>query len=180
MRAHLAEAPAARALDAALFLDAKLGLVDDMLAYFDRASMACSLEVRVPFLDHELVELCATIPAGAKVNHLQGKHVLRLAARGLVPDLVLAKRKRGFFNESVPAWLSADGGALMHDLLLCRDPAVAAVLDTDVIERAMREFHAGRGRLAPFLLAVVMLELWLGDYLPRAFGLAAEPEMLAA
>jgi asparagine synthase (glutamine-hydrolysing) len=177
-RAHLAEAPAARALDAALFLDARLGLVDDMLAYFDRASMACSLEVRVPFLDHELVELCATVPAGAKVNHRHGKHVLRLAARGLVPDLVLAKRKRGFFNESVPAWLSADGGALMHDLLLARNPAIGAVLDTEVAERALREFHAGRRGLAPFLLSLVMLELWLGDYLPRAFGLASEPEAL--
>ena len=68
-RAHLAEAPAARGLDAALFLDARLGLVDDMPAYFDRASMACSLEVRVPFLDHELVELRATVPAAAKVNN---------------------------------------------------------------------------------------------------------------
>ncbi len=84
--------PARRArapLEAALYLDARLGLVDDMLTYFDRASMACSLEVRVPFLDHELVELCARIPAAHKVRRLQGKHVLRLAARGHVPDFVL-------------------------------------------------------------------------------------------
>ena len=73
----------------------------------------CSLEVRVPFLDHELVELCARIPASAKVRRLQGKHVLRLASRGLVPDFVLEKRKRGFFNEAVGAWLGADDGA--HD-----------------------------------------------------------------
>jgi asparagine synthase (glutamine-hydrolysing) len=179
-RAHVAEAPAARALDAAMFLDAKLGLVDDMLAYFDRASMACSLEVRVPFLDHELVELCATVPASAKVNHLKGKHVLRLAARGLVPDFVLSKRKRGFFNESVPAWLSADGGALMHDLLLARAPAIGAVLEIHPVEQALRQFSAGRRGLAPFLLAVVMLELWLGDYLPRAFALAGDRKVVVA
>ena len=60
-----------------------------MLTYFDRASMACSLEVRVPFLDHEFVELCARIPTDVKVRRLQGKHVLRRAAKGLVPDFVL-------------------------------------------------------------------------------------------
>ena len=77
VRGHLAGAPGAAPLEAALYLDARLGLVDDMLTYFDRASMACSLEVRVPFLDHELVELCARIPTEHKVRRLQGKHVLR-------------------------------------------------------------------------------------------------------
>ena len=51
-----------------LYLDAQLALVDDMLHYFDRASMAHSLEVRVPFLDHQLVEFCATIPSSLKVG----------------------------------------------------------------------------------------------------------------
>jgi hypothetical protein len=50
------------------------------------------------------------------------------------------------------------------------------VIDTEPAELALRQFHAGRQRLAPFLLSLVMLELWLGDYLPRAFGLASEPE----
>ena len=66
-------------LPAALYLDGQLGLVDDMLHYFDRASMAHSLEVRVPFLDHHLVELCATIPAQLKVRRLDTKHVLKHA-----------------------------------------------------------------------------------------------------
>ena len=72
-------------LPAALYLDGQLGLADDMLHYFDRASMAHSLEVRVPFLDHELVELCAAMPASLKVHRGETKHVLRHAARGLVP-----------------------------------------------------------------------------------------------
>src|SRR3954453_10098243 len=55
VRARMAGAPNAAPLEAALYLDARLGPVDDMLTYFDRASMACSLEVRVPFLDHDLV-----------------------------------------------------------------------------------------------------------------------------
>ena len=75
----------------------QLALVDDMLHYFDRASMAHSLEVRVPFLDHHLVEHCATIPDELKVRGLTRKHLLRSVAKGIVPDHVLEKKKVGFF-----------------------------------------------------------------------------------
>jgi asparagine synthase (glutamine-hydrolysing) len=172
---HLADAPGAAPLEAALFLDAKLGLVDDMLTYFDRASMACSLEVRVPFLDHELVELCAQIPTAAKVRRLQGKHVLRRASRDLVPGFVLDKRKRGFFNESVGAWLSAGDGAVVERVLLGRDAAYERVLDRSAVERAVAAWRGGQARQAPLLLSLIMLELWLGEYLPRAFAIAREP-----
>ena len=96
------------ALGSALYLDARLGLADDMLHYFDRASMAHSLEVRVPFLDHQLVELCATIPSAYKLHRFRrSKHVLKIAARGLVPDRIIDKPKVGFFNRSVEGWLRA-------------------------------------------------------------------------
>ena len=167
-------------LEAALYLDAKLGLVDDMLTYFDRASMAHSLEVRVPFLDHELVELCARVPAGHKVRRLQGKHVLRLAARGKVPDFVLEKRKRGFFNDAVDAWLGADGGAVVERTLLAPDPAYEAVLDRAVVEQAVSDWRAGRLRRGPLLLSLITLELWLSRYLPRAFAAARAPVRSAA
>jgi asparagine synthase (glutamine-hydrolysing) len=173
LRDRLANVPGAGPLEAALYLDARLGLVDDMLTYFDRASMACSLEVRVPFLDHEFVELCARIPAGHKVHRLQGKHVLRQAARGLVPDFVLEKRKRGFFNEAVGTWVGASGGALVDDLLLGPDPAYASVLDPAAVSGAVAEWRGGRAGNANLLLALVMLELWLGRYLPRATAPAA-------
>jgi asparagine synthase (glutamine-hydrolysing) len=178
VRGTLAGAPGAAPLEAALYMDARLGLVDDMLTYFDRASMACSLEVRVPFLDHELVELCARIPTAHKVHRLQGKHVLRLAARGHVPDFVLSKRKRGFFNEQVGTWIGAAGGALVERVLLGPDPAYAQVVDQGAVRRAVAEFRGGRAENAKLLLALVMLELWLGEYLPRA--LTAAPEQVAA
>lgn len=168
LRGRMADAPGAAPLEAALYLDARLGLVDDMLTYFDRASMACSLEVRVPFLDHELVELCAQIPTSHKVHRLQGKHVLRIAARDHVPASVLTKRKRGFFNESVGSWVGAAGGALVDRLLLAPQPAYAAVCDRASVARVVREWRAGRSGHADLLLALVMLELWLGEYLPRA------------
>jgi asparagine synthase (glutamine-hydrolysing) len=165
---RLAGAPAGAPLESALYLDARLGLVDDMLTYFDRASMACSLEVRVPFLDHELVELSARIPAEHKVRRLRGKHVLRVAARKQVPDFVLAKRKRGFFNESIGSWVTAGDEALVNRLLLAPDPAYASVVPRSAVERVVREWRGGRAGNAKLLLALVMLELWLTEYLPRA------------
>jgi asparagine synthase (glutamine-hydrolysing) len=165
---RISGAPGRSPLESALYLDARLGLVDDMLTYFDRASMACSLEVRVPFLDHELVELCSRIPAGHKVRRLQGKHVLRLAAKDHVPDFVLQKRKRGFFNEAVGSWVGAEGGALVDELLLDPSPAYAAVVEPSAVARAVSDWRGGHGGNANLLLGLVMLELWLREYLPRA------------
>jgi hypothetical protein len=114
------------------------------------------------------------------VRRLQGKHVLRRAARDLVPDFVLGKRKRGFFNESVPAWLAGDGGATVERLLAADEPAYAEIVDPLVVRRAIGEFRDGGQRHASLLLSLVMLELWLGEYLPRAFADAAAPERAAA
>jgi asparagine synthase (glutamine-hydrolysing) len=174
LRDRLSGAPGAAPLEAALYMDARLGLVDDMLTYFDRASMACSLEVRVPFLDHELVELAATIPTKHKVHRLQGKHVLRLAAKGRIPDFVLEKRKRGFFNEAVSTWMAADDAAVVRRLLLSDDPAYAAVVDPGTVRRAVTEWRGGRAEHSNLLLGLVMLELWMTEYLPRAMAPALE------
>jgi asparagine synthase (glutamine-hydrolysing) len=159
-------------LDATLYLDQQLGLVDDMLHYFDRTSMAHSLEVRVPFLDHELVELCATFPTRAKVDwRLTGKAVLRRAARGLVPDRVIEKPKVGFFNQAVSSWFRAQADAVVSDRLLRGDAATADLLDRQAVEQLVHAFRTDPAR-APvgLLLAVLMLEIWLSDTLPRAAG----------
>ena len=118
-------------LPAALYLDGQLGLADDMLHYFDRASMAHSLEVRVPFLDHQLVELCASMPADLKVRRLETKHVLRHAARGLVPDRIIDKPKIGFFNSAVDDWFRAQTRGAISDYLLGPNPRYAEMIDRD-------------------------------------------------
>ena len=133
-------------LPAALFLDAQLGLVDDMLHYFDRASMAHSLEVRVPFLDHHVVELCATIPAELKVPaRLETKHVLKHAARGLVPDRIIDKPKIGFFNAAVDGWFRAQTRGAISDYLLGPNPRYAEMLDRSEVERLVKGQADGAG-----------------------------------
>ena len=157
------------ALPAALYLDAQLGLVDDMLHYFDRASMAYSLEVRVPFLDHHLVEYCATIPSRHKVRRLDTKHVLKRSVRGLIPDRIIDKPKVGFFHNAVDAWFRAQTRGSISDYLLGPNPRYAEILDRVVVERLVRQHGAGSGTgNERVLLSVLMLEVWLSSYLPRA------------
>jgi asparagine synthase (glutamine-hydrolysing) len=170
--AHHELAPAAGAvpLEAALYLEAQLGLADDRLHYFDRASMAWSLEVRVPFLDHHVIEAFTALPPLAKVRGMEGKRALRHAAKGLVPDFVLEKPKLGFFSASVDTWLTAGGSATVDRLLLAQPPRAAELIDPTVIGRIVGRSRNGDARATRAVLSLVMLELWLSEFLPRAFG----------
>jgi asparagine synthase (glutamine-hydrolysing) len=163
-------------LTATLYLDGQLGLVDDMLHYFDRASMAYSLEVRVPFLDHHVVELCATIPPRHKVHRLNTKHVLKHVARGLIPDRIIDKPKIGFFHGAIDDWFRAQVPGAISDYLLGSAPRYAEIIDRGEVERLIVGHAHGRdngnGRL---LLSLLMLEAWLSSYLPRALS-ASTPE----
>jgi asparagine synthase (glutamine-hydrolysing) len=161
-------------LAAALYLDAQLELVDDMLHYFDRATMAHSLEVRMPFLDHHLVELTATIPAALKVKRLRNKHVLRLAAEGIVPPRVVSdkeKTKIGFFHSAVDAWFRAQVSGAVTEYLLNDRLACADFLDQTELQAVVRRHLAGSDTENTYgLFAILMLEVWLSSYLPRALG----------
>lgn len=156
---------------ATLYLDSQLGLADDMLHYFDRASMAHSLEVRVPFLDHRVVEYCATIPGAHKVSHLQTKHVLKRAVRGLIPDEIIDRPKVGFFNAAVDAWFRAQMQGATADYLRNGSARYTEMLDRVEVERMLAEHATEKGsRNGYALLAILMLEVWLSTYLPRATG----------
>jgi len=157
-----------------LYLSQHFGLVDDMLHYFDRTSMAHSLEVRVPFLDHRLVELVATIPNRLKVDgRLTGKALLRRVARGLVPIRVLQKPKVGFFSSAVEGWFRAQLRGAAADRLLAPSRATAELFDLAEIRALVEAARRGDSVNARLLLALLMLEIWLADTLPRASRTAA-------
>ena len=168
--ASLPGADNADPLAAALAIDAQMALPDDMLHYFDRGSMAHSLEVRVPFLDHPLVEKVASIPTNLKLHGSTTKYVLREAARGIVPDRIIDKPKIGFFNAGVSSWMSA---TLERDadLLLPGNPAYAEHLERRGVEQLLNaQLRAPTARRAQLLLSILLLEVWLVTYLPRALG----------
>lgn len=124
-------------LDWVLNADMHTYLPDDELRKVDRLSMWHSLEVRVPFLDHKLVEFSATIPSRYKLNKWKKKYVLIKAIEGIVPKTVLTRRKQGF---SIPLanWLRGPLKGLVHDYLsekkledvgLFNSKAVKAMID---------------------------------------------------
>jgi len=166
-------------LPVTLYLDGQLALVDDMLHYFDRTSMAHSLEVRVPFLDHEFVELAARIPSDLKVRRLQRKWLLKQVARGIVPDRAIDKRKVGFFRGSVGDWFQAQAGKSIESYLLQPEPRYAEFLDREEVRRLVQgQMDRSNGANRHLLLAILLLEIWLASYLPRA--LAAAPPVRSA
>ena len=150
-----------------LYLDAQLGLVDDMLHYFDRASMAHSLEVRVPFLDHRARRVLRADPDRPEgAPSLTTKYVLKQAARGLVPDRIIDKRKIGFFN------------ARRRRLVPGRRRTARSPTTSAAASRATRRSstatrsrrlvdaahgRAGRSRVASCCSSILMLEVWLSD-----------------
>ena len=160
-----------------LFLSAKLALVDDMLHYFDRASMGCSLEVRPPFLDHQLVEWCARVPDRLKVdNRFRGKALLRRVAPDLLPAWIVDQWKVGFFSGSVSAWFAGQSTGSLADWLLQPDPAYAELLDRKEVERLVAGAAGGNSRDEnDLLLALLMLEIWISSVRPRALA-GARPD----
>jgi asparagine synthase (glutamine-hydrolysing) len=156
-----------------LHVDTQLGLVDDMLHYFDRASMAHSLEVRVPFLDHKVVELCARVPPELKVHGRTTKYLLRRAALGLVPDRIIDKPKVGFFNGFVSSWFEAQAGNAIREYLLQPNPKYSDLLSRTAVEQLVRaQSGTPMSGHADLLFSILLLEVWLSSYLPRATSVA--------
>jgi asparagine synthase (glutamine-hydrolysing) len=160
------EGSASRGVERALMLDGQLNLVDDMLHYFDRTSMAHSLEVRVPYLDHRLVEFCSRMPTKLKVSHGSTKRILRSVARGLVPDLVIDRPKVGFFSGAVEYWFHRQVGGAIGEVLLDPGARYTQFVERAEVERLIR--GGGSYRRSKLLLSVLMLELWLSTYLRNA------------
>jgi asparagine synthase (glutamine-hydrolysing) len=155
------------AVDRALYADSLFGLADDMLHYFDRTSMAHSLEVRVPFLDHPLVEFTATIPWQLKVRNGVTKSLLKTAARGLVPDAIIDKPKIGFFNSEVDGWLRRQLSGVTGRYLLADDLRIAEFVDSSVVRELASDLESPQRSKPHLVLALLMLEVWLADALPR-------------
>jgi asparagine synthase (glutamine-hydrolysing) len=134
-------------------------LPGDILTKVDRASMAVSLEARVPLLDHPLVEFALSLPDGLKLRDGTGKWVLREAIRGLVPPLVLEKRKQGF---AVPlrSWFRHE---LRHrvDALHAGAARIGEYVDARAVGRIVREHLTRRRDHSDLVWRLMALELWL-------------------
>jgi asparagine synthase (glutamine-hydrolysing) len=153
-------------LNDVLRADVRLVLPNDMLRKVDSMSMANSLEVRVPYLDHRFVELCFALPAHFKIGAGVRKRILRDAFAPLLPEKVLQKPKHGF---EVPLlnWLRNGLRPLIEDDLLA-DGFVAeqGLFDaTAVTDLKNRLFSAGPGDVAPLVWALIVFQYWWKKYM---------------
>ncbi|WP_250033198.1 N-acetylglutaminylglutamine amidotransferase [Paractinoplanes maris] len=150
------------AVDAALRLDSQVMLVDDPVKRVDNMTMAWGLEARVPFLDHELVELAAACPPALKLAH-GGKGVLKEAARGVVPDEVI-DRTKGYFP--VPGIRHLEGAMLdkVRDALGAQAARDRGLFRPEYVELLLADPNTPRTTLgANQLWQLALLEMWLQD-----------------
>jgi asparagine synthase (glutamine-hydrolysing) len=157
---HFARAGAETGIDRALRLDTTVMLVDDPVKRVDNMTMAWGLEGRVPFLDHELVELAATCPPGLKIAH-DGKGVLKQAARRVIPSEVI-DRPKGYFP--VPALTHLEGPYLdmVRDALYAPVAKERGLFNAEAVDALLADPN---GKLTPLrgneLWQIALLELWL-------------------
>lgn len=158
---YFESAKAVDPLDRALYQDIKFYLPDDILALTDRVGMWHSLELRVPFVDHTLVEFCARIPASLKLKLARGekKHLLRRAAAPVLPKSVLDHRKQGF-AAPLAMWLRGSLRGYVEACLSSAEIARSGVLVPAEVARHMAAHQARRSLNDKLIFSVLMFERW--------------------
>jgi asparagine synthase (glutamine-hydrolysing) len=158
-RARYAETAGAEPLARLQDVDLGTYLVDDLLVKTDRASMAHSLEVRVPFLDPVVAELALALPTGQKVLALAKKRLLRRAAAGLVPRSIVHGPKRGF---SIPAaaWLRGELEPFARELLSPQALRADGFFRPDAVRVLLDEHVSGREDHSRALWGLLCFQLW--------------------
>jgi asparagine synthase (glutamine-hydrolysing) len=150
----------AATLDRLVDLTLRTYLLDELLPKVDRTSMAHALEVRAPFLDHELAELALRLPGRTRIRHLRLKSVLKDALRGTVPDLILDRPKHGF-GLPLGQWFREDLARLTASTLGAPGAEVRSFLVGPPLDRLLEEHRTGRTDHGHALWSLLTLELFL-------------------
>ncbi len=142
-----------------LRIDWQTQLAENLLLLTDKMSMAVSLECRVPFLDHRLVELASQIPARHKLPDGRLKGLLKDALIGVLPESIINRRKRGF-GAPVGAWFKQDLMPLRQELLSSSTLKRRGLLDPDTVARICSDHDRGREDYTDLVLVMMNLEIW--------------------
>jgi asparagine synthetase B (glutamine-hydrolysing) len=151
-------------------------LVDLVIHNLDRQSMAASLEARVPFLDHKVVELAARIPPALLLRAGEPKHMLRNALRTVLPPELARRRKRGMTAPRA-GWLRAPLPDFAADALSPERLRDTGYFDAAAVTRLLAEHRAERVDAGDVLLGVLGVQLWDSMYM---HGAPRAPERIAA
>lgn len=158
------------ALDEFVYADLTLNLPSDMLTRLDRASMAHSVEARVPFLSHKMVDWALGVPEHMKLRRGVGKYILRQAARPWLPDEILKLPKQGF-QIPMASWLRTGPFAnFAYETWEQSGAESAGYLDNGEVRKLFSEHRSGAADHARMLYAIVMFSLWWSSFSNRSTG----------
>jgi asparagine synthase (glutamine-hydrolysing) len=154
-----------------LYVDTKTSLPDDLLLKADKMTMANSVELRVPFLDHRFLEFAASLPADLKVRRFTTKYRAKRALRNKVPTEILRRKKVGF---PVPyeSWMRNELSGWVRDILLDRETLQRGYFNRHTVEQLIaqdRQFQS----FPKEILSLVSLELWHRAFTGTSAGAAA-------
>ena len=152
-------------LDRLLYVDSRLWLPDDLLTKVDRATMAYSLEARVPYLDHQFVQTCAHLDPGFKQRGRTTKYLLKKIAEKYLPHEIVHRGKQGFVMP-LSEWLTGGLRPLLKESLGPNGLQRRNLLMPQAIERLLAENESGRKNHAGRLWALLVLERWFQRYAP--------------
>jgi asparagine synthase (glutamine-hydrolysing) len=152
-----------------LYVDTKTWLPDELLLKADKVTMANSVELRVPFLDHKVLEFAASLPGRYKVHGRQTKYLLKKVLAGRVPAEIIKRKKAGF---PVPyaKWLQSDLRDWVADLLLDRRATERGYFEKHAVERLIDQKGHSRNQ-SKILFTLVALELWHREFVDGSTGL---------
>jgi asparagine synthase (glutamine-hydrolysing) len=156
LRYHYDRANTTDPLSRIQYVDIKTYLMDDILTKVDRASMAVSLEVRCPLLDHKLMELIAQMPSGLKLRNGQGKYIFKKALERILPPAVLNRKKRGF-AVPVAEWFRGELKEYAYDRLISRPDDA---LNSAFLTRCWNQHQRGQRDWSALLWCVLMFKSW--------------------
>ncbi len=141
-----------------LYADQKTYLVE-LLMKQDQMSMACSIESRVPFLDHPLVEFAAQVPSHLKIREGKGKYILRKAVESLLPESVLTRKKMGF-PTPIKNWLLDARANALYAKLQEPDGFIASYLDMGRVKMLIEEHRSHKIDATDRIWRLLNLQYW--------------------
>jgi asparagine synthase (glutamine-hydrolysing) len=145
-------------------IDAKIYLPDDILVKADRMSMANSLEARVPFLDHRVVEFAASLPPQLKLRSLCKKYILKRTMSRYLPPQIVQGKKRGF-NVPLPIWLRRDLRDFVHDVLSPQRIKNAGFFRPATVATLIRAHEDMRKDYSRNIWSLLIFMLWYDEYI---------------
>ncbi|MFY9554642.1 MAG: asparagine synthase (glutamine-hydrolyzing) [Blastocatellia bacterium] len=161
---HIDRCDSGALLDQLLASDLKTYL-HELLMKQDQMSMAASIESRVPFLDHKLVEFSARLPIDMKIHGVTTKYILRRAMRGVLPKQIITRKKMGF-PVPIGRWLRGQFSHIVDDYVLSERASVRGIFNTEFVGQLVARHRAGEDH-SERLWALINFEIWQRRFLDR-------------